>query len=453
MNGTGLRDEEGVLVVTMNVFARGCRLLCWAGVFLLATMALAQVEAERQLQDPDAKLRERAARELGERGNPAYVPVLATALQDSDEKVRMAVVKSLIRLDTEASLEPLSLAVRDGIPEIRYLAIDGIVNFYLPGYVDTGFGGFFRSVTGSVEALFSDVDAVVADPDIRLHETVLRTLRQSLTGAPDMRTRVRAARALGILRARQAVPDLIEALYFNNVELAEEILRAFQKIKDTSVGPRIVFLLSFPQEEIKQAAATTLGLLQTESTVPDLRQLFENSRDKKTRLAAFDALAFMPQQQTAPLFVQYLDDREKELRASAVLGLGRLKDPGYLGPLQQQRDKERDGRVRLALAFALVANGQLDSLEELVSDLTTRTRRGEARPYLVELAREEAVREALRPHLYSTNAAIRKNLCQVYAASGDSASISYLEALLRDRDAEVVQEASRAIRILRSKGF
>ncbi|MDP2735423.1 MAG: hypothetical protein Q8P12_04400, partial [bacterium] len=120
---------------------------------------------------------------------------------------------------------------------------------------------------------------------------------------------------------------------------------------------------------------------------------------------------------------------------------------------QQQRDKERDGRVRLALAFALVANGQLDSLEELVSDLTTRTRRGEARPYLVELAREEAVREALRPHLYSTDAAIRKNLCHVYAASGDSTSISYLEVLLRDSNAGVVQEASRAIRILRSKGF
>lgn len=427
----------------------------WVGVcaLLLAPLAWAQVEAEKQLQDPDPKLRERAAKQLGEQGNPAYVAVLASAIQDQDEKVRMAVVKSLIRLGTEASLEPLCQAVRDGIPEIRYLAMDGLINFYLPGYVDTGFGGFFRSVTGKVEGLFSDVDAVVADPDIQLGEVVLRTLRQSLTGAPDMRTRVRAARALGILHAGPAVPDLIEAVYFNNVELTEEILRAFQKIKDPSVGPRIIFLLDYPQLTIQQGAATTLGLLRADSAIPALRQLLENSKDKKVRSAALEALAFMPQEQTAPLFAQYLNDREKELRTSAALGLGRLKDPNHLAVLQEAREKEKDSGVRLALAFALVANGQMQYLEELVSNLSSRLRRGEAEPYLIELARAEAVREALRPRLYSPDPEIRKNLCRVYAASGNSTSISYLEVLLRDRDAEVVQEASRAIRILRSRGF
>src|SRR3990172_10589646 len=137
-----------------------------------------QVEGEQQLRDPDPKVREKAARALGDQGNSAYVSALAPAVQDKNEKVRMAVVKALIRLDSPASLAPLSLAVRDSLPEIRYLAIDGILNFYLPGYVDTGFGGFFRSVSGRVEALFSDVDAVVADPDIRINETALRTLRQ-----------------------------------------------------------------------------------------------------------------------------------------------------------------------------------------------------------------------------------------------------------------------------------
>ena len=135
------------------------------------------------------------------------------------------------------------------------------------------------------------------------------------------------------------------------------------------------------------------------------------------------------------------------------MGLGRLRDPTYLGALDQAQGKERDSGVRLALAFALVANGNRDSIEELVSNLRSRVRRGEARPYLTELAREKAVREALRPHLYSTDTEIRKNLCMVFAASGDSSSISYLEVLLKDRDAEVVQEASRAIRILRSQGF
>lgn len=421
---------------------------------LLATTALAQIEAENQLRDPDPKVRERAARQLGEHGNPAYVPVLGAVVQDADEKVRLAVVKSLIRLGTETSLAPLCLAVRgEGLPEIRYLALDGIVNFYLPGYVDTGFGGFFRSVTQRVEGLFSEVDTAVVDADTKLNPEVVETLRKTVTGAPDMNTRIRAARALGILRAREAVPDLLEAAFGSNVDLTAEVLRAFQKIQDTSVGPRVSFLLNYPQKNIQQRAAVTLGLLQAESAIPDLQRLLENSDDKNVRTAALDALAFMPRNETAPLFVRYLEDKEKLLRAAAALALGRLKDPNHSGVLEQARGKERDAGVRLALAFALVAHGKMEFLEELVPQLSSRVRRGEARPYLIELAREARVREALYPKLYLTDPEIRKNLCVVLAASGNSSSISYLEVLLKDSNAEVVAEASRAIRILRSRGL
>ncbi len=436
------------------------RLFSWqrgslAGVIwlLLAATAWAQAEAENQLRDADPKVRERAARQLGENGNPVYVPALGGMLKDPDDKVRLAVVRSIVRLGTPASLSPLCQAVRDGLPEIRYLALDGIVNFYLPGYVDIGFGGFFRSVGQRVQGLFSDVDTAVVDADTQLDPEVVRTLRSTVTGAPDMNTRVRAARVLGILRAREAVPDLLEAAFGNNVDLTYEVLRAFQKIQDTSVGPRITFLLHYPQKGIQERAATTIGLLKAEEAIPDLRTLLQTSDDKNVRIAALDALAFMPTAETGPLLRQYLEDKEELMRTSAALGLGRLKDAADAGILEQARAKERDGGVRLALAFALVAHGRMDLLDEMVSNLTSRTRGGEARPYLIELAREAAVREALYPKIYSPDAGIRRNLCVVLGASGDSTSISYLEVLLRDRDSEVVAEASRAIRILRARGM
>ena len=161
----------------------------------------------------------------------------------------------------------------------------------------------------------------------------------------------------------------------------------------------------------------------------------------------------MPQNQTAPVFLKYLAGKEKRMRTSAALGLGRLKDPQYLGQLEQTRQREKDSGVRLALAFALVAQGKAEYLNELILGLGSRLRRGEARPYLIELARERPVSEALYPQLYNRDSEIRKNLCIVLAASGDSVSISQLDNLLRDRDAEVAQEASRAIRILRSRGM
>ena len=448
MNGSTLKLNAGKIKSGKQIGLVGGAL-----VFLLTASAFANVEAEQNLKDPDAKVRAKAAQELGEGGNPAYVTVLADAVQDQDEAVRMAVVKSLIRLGTEASLEPLLVAVQDSIPEIREWAINGLVNFYLPGYVDTGFGGFFRSMKTRVGSFFSDIDTVVVDPDVQASEAVIRTLGQTVSGAPYVPTRVQAARALGILRARAAVPELVEAAFDNEVNLILEVLLAFQKIKDTSVGPRISFLLNYPQKNIQRSTATTLGLLRTQSTIPELRQLLENSEDKDVRVAVLDALAFMPQVETGPVFLGFLRDREKRLRAAAALGLGRLDEVRYPGALEQAREQERDSGVQLALDFALAAHGNMDYLEEIVSELSSRVRRGEARPYLIELARKQPVREALRPYLYSTDPEIRQNLCMVFAASGTSTSISYLEVLLDDSNSEVAQEANRAIRILRSRGM
>ena len=432
---------------------------CWstliwgAWAVLLPVVALASVEAEQQLKDPDPKVREKAARQLGQEDNPANVTILATAVQDKDEKVRGAVVKSLIRLGTPASLPPLSTAVRDGIPEIRLLAIDGLVNFYLPGYVDTGFGGFFRSVSKKVEGLFTDVDTAVVPADVKPDPDVIRTLGLTVNGAPDTQTRVRAARALGILRAQDAVPELLKAAFSDNVDLINESLRAFGKIQDVSVGQRILFLLNYPQKSVQESAASTLGVLRTEAAIPDLTRMFQNQDDKDVRAAALDALAFMPTKDTVGLFAKSLDDKDKRLRTSAALGLGRLRDPSYLGALERAEGAEKDTGVRLALDFALVKESKMDPLRELVSNLSSRLHRGEARPYLIELARDPKVRETLVPYLYSKDSDIRRNLCVVFGASGDSSSVSYLDVLLRDPDPEIANEAGRAIRILHMRGM
>ena len=429
------------------------KLMFAACLAFLAMAALANEESAKQLQDSDPKVREKAAKQLGDEDEPANVAVLAIAVQDGDEKVRMAVVKSLIHLGSPASLQPLSTAVRDGLPEIRFLAIDGLVDFYLPGYLDRGFGGFFRSLGNKVEGLFSDVNTAVVAPGVTPDPEVVRTLAVTLNGAADMETRVRCAKALGILRAQDAVPDLLKAAYSNDVALIIEVLRALQKIKDTSAGPRLSFLLSYPQKSVQESAAVTMGLLRTESAIPQLESLLQSNDDKDLRAAALEALAYMPKKEIAPLFVKYLAAKDKQLRTSSALALGRLRDAENLRLLEQAEGKEKDMEVRLALDFALVDEGKMDALKELVANLSSKVHRGEARPYLIELAREQPVRDALRPSLYATDPEIRKNLCMVYAASGDMTSIVDLEGLLKDRDADVANEASRAITAIRSRGM
>lgn len=455
----GCRNERSPAHVETNERRGDTTVLTWTKVpamilcLFTATAWGLQTNLEQQLQDPDPRVRENAVKEIGEQGNPASVATLATLVQDSEERVRVAVVRSLIRLGSPASLAPLTLALNDGIPEIRHQAIDGIINFYLPGYVDTGFGGFFRSVSRRVENMFSDVDTVVADPDINVDPEVLRVFSQSLTGAPDMETRIRIARALGILRVQEAVPALVEACFSENTGLILESLRALQKIKDDTAGARISFLLMYPQEDVQIQAAMTLGLLGAEEAIGELRVTLETSEDEDVRAAALEALAFMPNESTALLFMRHLMDREEKLRIPAALGLGRLQDPEHLPHVESARQRERNAGVRLALNFALVSHGRLEYVSEIVSELESRARRGEARPYLIELAREDAVRNQLYAHLYSRNTEVRRNLCMVLAASGDSNSIVQLENLQRDRESEVALEAARAIRILRSRGF
>src|SRR5258708_4355338 len=153
----------------------GMKLLRAACLIVLAATSVGAQDAGLPLHDPDPKMREKAARLLGQEDNPANVSILATAIQDKDDKVRMAVVKALIHLGTPASLPPLSKAVQDGFPEIRFLAIDGLINFYLPGYIDTGFGGFFRSINKKVEGLFSDTETAVISADVKPDPQGIRT--------------------------------------------------------------------------------------------------------------------------------------------------------------------------------------------------------------------------------------------------------------------------------------
>ena len=410
-----------------------------------------QAGLEQQLRDPDARVRERAARQMGDVGNTLYVPSLTALVQDPDEKVRMTVVRALIRLGSGASLSPLTVAMRDGIPEIRYQAIDGIVNHYLPGYVDTGFGGMFRSVSKRVEGLFSNVDSTVVDRDTKLDQIVVESLRRAIIGAPDMQTRVRAARAAGILRAGALTADMTEAVFGGQVPLTEEILRSLRKVPDTSAGPRLIFLLSYPQLSVQREASITLGVLRTTEAISELRRLYENTADKDVRKAALESLAFMPNAETATVFQQSLQDREGHIRASAALALGRLKDQQYLPLIEQARLNERDEGVRLAIAFALIVHGQRELLDQLVPALASRLRGGEAEAYLIEAARDDLTRDGLYARLYHTDSNVRAGLCRVLAVSGDNRSISYLEVLLKDRSNDVVAAASRAIRILRAQ--
>jgi HEAT repeat protein len=85
------------------------------------------------------------------KSGPSAIPRLQEYLKDPSVDVRVEAVKQIIEIGPPRSLDPLILATRDNDPEVQILATDGLVNFYLPGYVKTGVGASLRRVGTSLK--------------------------------------------------------------------------------------------------------------------------------------------------------------------------------------------------------------------------------------------------------------------------------------------------------------
>ena len=421
----------------------------------LPIVLLALAAAAQDPQSQDARMRARAARELA-RQSSAVIPKLEPLLADSVFEVRLEAVKALVAIGTQHSLAPLARATRDNDPEIQFRATDGLVNFYLPGYVQTGLTASLRRVGSGIKAQFTDTNDQVIPAHIEVRPEIIVALGQLARGGVSFDVRAGAARALGILRGKAAIPDLLAALRTKDDQVMLESLVALQKIAEPSAGPEVAFLLRDLNERIQVAAIETTGLLRNREAGPRLREVLQRAESVKVRRAALTALAMMAEEPTRPLFRTYLQDKDDGLRAAAAEGFARLKNPADRPALEKAFGEERKMNPRLSLAFALVSGGRTEPgefspLQYLVNTLNSRLYRGVAQAFLIELARETTVRRSLYPMLRIGAKEEKIGLAQILASSGDQEALAYVEPLMRDADAEVGQAAIRAMQAIRAR--
>jgi HEAT repeat protein len=271
-----------------------------------------------------------------------------------------------------------------------------------------------------------------------------------------MEARANAARAVGILRGKAAVPDLLEAVHTKDSDVIYESLTALQKIRDESAGPRIVFLLHDFDPKVQVAAIETTGLLLNKQAVPDLTDTLNRARDAKVRRAALTAIAMLPTESSRPLYAKYLTDKDEKMRAAAAEGYARLRNPSDLAMVAMAWQDEGKTSVRLALAFAQVMLGKTETGEftpftTLINTLDTASYKDVAFAYLVELAREDRVRSALYGPLDTGTKDEKIGIARVLARSGDKESVAHLQKLSNDPDQNVAQEGMRALRSLQAR--
>jgi len=424
----------------------------WAAVVLLALAGGAG-----SLAQEDQKQKIRLLRDLGKQGSAA-IERITPYLQDPDVEVRREAVKAIVQIGTVRSLDPLVAACRDNDPEVQIRAVDGLVNFYLPGYVERGISATLRRAGNLILGRWSEgANEDVIDPDTPVRKEIIEALARLVEGGSSMDSRANAARALGILRGRDGLPALVNALRSKDSRLMFEALIAIRKIRDRSVADRVAFLVRDLDERVQLAAIETAGILGSREAVPLLHRVLDAPRSRKVRRAAVLALAQIADEDSRNLFLSLIGDSDESIRAAAAEGLGRLRKPQDAAVLEKAWSSENKIIARLAIAFARVKlgnreTGSFSPLGYLVNNLNQRAWRGIALPYLSELALDKDVRSSLYVMLGPGATRDEKTgIAQALANSGGEDSIAPLEKLAKDEDPAVAREALRALRILRGR--
>ncbi len=387
---------------------------------------------------------------------PSSIPTVAQYLNSTSLDTRLEAVKQLIALGGKDIVDPLIRGTQDADAEMQIRSTDGLVNYYLPGYIRQGLGSSVIRAGASLKAKFSDNNDQVIEAYVIVRPDVISALGRVARGGSSMDARANACRAVGILRGQAALPDLFEALRTKDNRVMYEALVAIEKIRDPEAGPRIVYLLRDLDDKVQSAAIDTAGVLRTKEALPTLRDILKSPRNNRSERAALAALALMPDIQDRPLLNSYLASKDDKLRADAAEGLSRFRDPADRPVFEKTWKEEEKMLPRLAAAFGLVEDGDLNLAEDapfryLLNTLNQVAYRDVASAYLTEAARTPAVRMEIYKAIDSGSRDEKVQLARILSASGDEGSLPTLEKISRDTDPDVAQEGLRALRSLKAR--
>jgi hypothetical protein len=197
-------------------------------------------------------------------------------------------------------------------------------------------------------------------------------------------------------------------------------------------------------------------VLLNKAAVPDLIDVFNRAKNMTVKREALSAIAMLPEPSSRHLYETNLHDKDDRIRAGAAEGFARLKNPADLPMIEKAWKEETKTAPRLSLAFAQVMLGKTEisefsPLQFLINNLNSAAYNGVAYPFLVELARDAAVRQALYAPMASGTKDEKIGLARVLARSGDSGSVAALDKLSKDPDPAVAQEGLKALRTLQSR--
>lgn len=137
----------------------------------------------------------------------------------------------------------------------------------------------------------------------------------------DPGVRASAARVIGLLGDRSALPVLASHLRDTNPIAGQEIAVAIGRMNDNSAVPQLQAALGSKDEAVRARAATALGMLRVEPAVPALAQMLRSDGPLAQRSAAEALAAIATPDAVSALMAPLRDAELTSARQAAMAGL------------------------------------------------------------------------------------------------------------------------------------
>ena len=399
------------------------------------------------LDSASPKERETAVEQMAVLGNRAAIPQLAAALKkESKSDIRAEMLVALGRIRDREAVPVIADTLRTDLDkDVRLQAIDSLLRLYIP-IEDSG---PIRTVFNKVKSVFVLPDAPVVGPEVQVDTAAKEALATAMQKDFSDEVRTEAARALGIMKAKDQVPVLSAALEDpQNREhsgVRVQIARTLGVIRDPAAGPALERTLRDSDQKVQQEAILGVGLVTHATARPAVEQIFRTDSNRTTKNRALESLSLMRDKGNTPLFESLMNDKNDYYRELAAEGLTRT---GYnASGWKQVYEQEKRPNVRNALAFGLAASGDTDYINDLANALNGR-QAYQVEVYLFELGKFNGKLNELYRYLRSTYPKVRAGIARIVGNIGDPASVEQVRPLRDDSNADVVREAVTALRKL-----
>ena len=399
------------------------------------------------LDGTSPKERQAAVEQMAVLGNRAAIPQLAAALKkESRSDVRASMVAALGRIRDREAVPVLADTLRTDLDkDVRLQSIDSLLRLYIP-IDDTG---PVKTIFNKVKSVFVLPEAPVIGPEVQVDAASKEALATAMQKDFSDEVRTEAARALGILKAKDQVPLLIMALEDpqnrEHSSVRVELAHALGVIRDPAAGPVLQKAIHDPDQKVAQEGILGVGLVGYAPARVDLEQLFRTDSKGILKAKALEALSLMRDKESVPLFESLLNDKNDYYRELSAEGLARLRYNA--NGWKQVYVQEKRPNVRNAIAFGLAASGDDDYMNDLANSLNTR-QAYQVEVYLYELGKYDGKLSELYRYLKSSDPKVRAGIARIIGNIGDPSSVDQIRPLRDDPNAEVVSEAVAALRKL-----